>query len=369
MALQDQKTPLYDAHVALGAKIVPFAGFQMPVQYAGIVQEHNAVREAAGIFDVSHMGEIMVQGEHAFDFIQNLVSNDASKLYDGRVMYTAMCNDEGGIIDDLLVYRFAQNEWMLVVNASNIEKDWAWMQAHNPMGATLKNFSDFMSLIAIQGPKAFDIVQSLTDLPLHDLKYYHCLYPATKSFLDCQHAVISHTGYTGEAGLEIYCENDSAIRVWNTLLEAGASLGLQPAGLGARDTLRLESGFCLYGNDLNEQTSPLEAGLGWVTKLDKPAFIGRDALIAQKAKGIPRKLVAFIMNERAIPRHEYRILSESGEVIGEVTSGTQSPILNKGIGMGYVQNLPEYTKVGSTIFIEIRGKTFPATVRKTPLHK
>jgi aminomethyltransferase len=369
MATELKTTPLRNVHIALGAKMVPFAGYEMPVQYSGIIDEHMSVRQTAGLFDVSHMGEIMVQGEQAFEFVQNLVSNDASKLYDGRVMYAVMCNEHGGIVDDLLVYRFAQDNWMLVVNASNIEKDWAWMQAHNPMNATLKNFSDDMSLLAIQGPKAFEIVQSLTDIPLEGLKYYHCIYVQNQQFLNCQHAVISHTGYTGEAGLEIYCENESAERVWNALMEAGAALGLKPAGLGARDTLRLESGYCLYGNDINDDTNPLEAGLGWVTKLDKGAFVGRDAVIAAKADGIKRRLVAFVMEEKAIPRHGYPILSPDGAVIGEVTSGSQSPILGKGIGLGYVQNLPAFTAPQSAIAIQIRGKSLQASIQKPPLHK
>ncbi len=349
--------------------MVPFAGFEMPVQYSGIIEEHMAVREAAGLFDVSHMGEVYVRGPKAFDFVQHLVTNDASKLYDGRAMYTAMCTEKGGIVDDLLVYRFHETEYLLVINAANIDGDFAWMQAHNPMKADLYNASDEWALLAIQGPKAIDIVQSVTDIALAELKYYHFLHPEPGTFLGAERILISRTGYTGEKGLELYCAPADAPIVWKALMEAGANDGLMPTGLGARDTLRLEAGFCLYGNDITTETNPLEAGLGWITKLDKPDFVGAEALRTIKAEGTSRKLVAFIMDERGIPRQGYPILAQDETPVGEVTSGTQSPILEQGIGMGYVPNDPAYTTPGSPLLIQVRRRTLRATVQKPPLHK
>lgn len=363
------QTPLHTSHVALGARMMGFGGFDMPVQYSSIKEEHMAVREAAGLFDVSHMGEVFVTGPQAFNFVQQLVTNDASKLYDGRAMYTAMCKPDGGIVDDLLVYRFAEDRFMMVINASNIDKDFAWMQSNNPMGATLENRSDQIALMAIQGPKAMEIVQKLTDVALDEIKYYHFQEMPSGAFLGCDFAILSHTGYTGESGLEIYCDTDHAVAVWDALLDAGADHGLKPAGLGARDTLRLESGFCLYGNDMDEQTNTYEAGLGWITKPDKGDFIGRDALLEAKTNGPNRKLVGFVMEERSIPRHGYPILDADGNEIGVVTSGSQSPILEKGIGLGYVPNDPAYTTPGSEIAVSVRGKAFPARVQKPPFHK
>ncbi len=364
-----KQTPLHDAHVALGARMMGFAGFDMPVQYTSIVEEHLAVRQAAGLFDVSHMGEVFAHGPHAFDFVQRLVTNDAAKLYDGRAMYTVMCRPDGGVVDDLLVYRLAEDRYLLVVNASNIEKDFAWMQANNPMNATLDDASDAVALMAIQGPRAFAIVQKLTDVPLGEIAYYHFKEPPAGAFLGCRHTIVSHTGYTGEPGLEIYCEAERAEAVWNALLQAGHDAGLKPAGLGARDTLRLESGFCLYGNDLTETTNPYEAGLGWITKPDKGDFIGREALLAVKQAGPARRLVGFVMQERGIPRHDYPLLSAEGEEIGVVTSGSQSPVLQQGIGLGYVPNDPAYTTPGALLAVSVRGRAVPARVVKPPFHK
>lgn len=349
--------------------MMPFAGFDMPVQYSGIVEEHKAVREAAGLFDVSHMGEILVKGPHALDFVQHLVTNDASKLYDGRAMYSAMCRPDGGILDDLIVYRVAEDFYFIVVNASNIDGDFQWMTTNNPMKADLSNVSDDMALIAIQGPKSFDIVQPLVDKDLSGLPFYHFLQLDKEEFLGCETAFLSHTGYTGERGLEIYCENASASRVWNELLERGAGLGLKPAGLGARDTLRLESGYCLYGNDITVDTNPFEAGLGWVTKLDKGDFIGREALQQVKEFGPDRKLVGFVMLDRGVPRHGYPVLDEAGNEVGVVTSGTQSPLLGQGIGLAYVKRDEALTAPGSAIRIGVRDRHLRAEVKKPPFHK
>ncbi len=364
-----KQTPLYSTHLALGARMMAFAGFDMPVQYSGIVDEHMAVRRAAGLFDVSHMGEIFVRGSQAFDFVQNLATNDVGRLYDGRALYTVMCNENGGIVDDLLVYRLSEREFMLVINASNIEKDFSWMQAHNPMGAELVNASDSIALLAVQGPRSIEIVQALTDQSLSDLQYYHFLRMPPGSFFGCAFAILSRTGYTGEPGIEIYCDPDKASGIWKALMEEGSSLGLKPVGLGARDTLRLEAGFCLYGNDLTEETNPLEAGLGWVTKLDKGEFVGSDALRSIRGSGTNRKLIGFVLNDRGIPRHGYPIVSDNGTEIGVVTSGAPSPILGKGIGLGYVTNEDAYTQPGRSVGISVRGKPLPATVEKPPFHK
>ncbi len=365
-----QQTSLHDIHVALGARMMPFGGFDMPVQYSGIIDEHMAVRNAAGLFDVSHMGEFLVEGPGAFDTVQHLVTNDASKLYDGRAMYTAMCTESGGIVDDLLVYRKNDSAFMLVVNASNIEKDWAWVNKHLQPDTKLTNISSDTALIAIQGPAAFEIVQSVTRVDISDLKFYHFLMPEAGAFLGLNHVILSHTGYTGEKGLEIYTNAADAPVVWNRLMQAGQEHGLKPIGLGARDTLRLESGFCLYGNDITEETSPFEAGLGWITKLNKDDFVGKSALERIKAGTPDRKLVGFVMSERGIPRHENVIVDYStGTEIGIVTSGTQSPVLGKGIGMGYVPNDPQYTSPGSVIAISSRGKAREAVITKPPFHK
>lgn len=362
-------TPLHAVHQALGARMMPFGGFDMPVQYSGIIDEHMAVREAAGLFDVSHMGEVEVRGPEAFDFVQHLVTNDVSKLYDGKALYTVMCRPDGGIVDDLLVYQRGENDYLLVVNAANIEKDWNWMVTNNPMKAHLRNASDDVALLALQGPRALDILQSVTDVPLDEVKYYHFVEPEPGTFLSCERALLSRTGYTGEPGFEIYCEPEKAVDVWNALMDAGAAHGLKPAGLGARDTLRLEAGFSLYGSDLSEDTNPLEAGLGWVVKLEAGDFIGREALHAIKEAGPARKLVGFVLEERGIPRSGCTIRSQDGEAIGEVTSGSQSPVLKQGIGLGYVRNVPDYMQPGQPLLIDVRGRLLPATVKKPPLHK
>ncbi|HIL56509.1 MAG TPA: glycine cleavage system aminomethyltransferase GcvT, partial [Rhodothermales bacterium] len=362
-----QTTPLHDRHLALGAKMMPFAGFDMPVQYAGILDEHRAVREAAGLFDVSHMGEVAVQGPGALAFLQRLVTNDVSKVADGQAQYTVMCHESGGAVDDLLVYRFAEDDWMLVINASNIEKDLAHIRSlHAASGAdcTVTDRSDETALLALQGPKAFEILQRVSDAVPADLPFYRFVRPAAGAFLGCEDVIVSHTGYTGEAGVEIYCSPGDAPRVWDALLEAGADLGLVPAGLGARDTLRLESGFCLYGHELTDETTPLEAGLGWVTKLETKdgepiAFVGADAIRQQKAAGVPRKLVGFVVDGRGIAREGYPIVNTEGEEIGTVTSGSQSPALGSGIGLGFVPNDAAYTAPGTRLAVRVRSREVP----------
>jgi aminomethyltransferase len=363
-----QKTPLHAAHEALGARMMEFGGFDMPVQYSSIIEEHRAVREAAGLFDVSHMGEVAVRGPNAFDFVQQLVTNDAASLYDGRAMYTVMCTPDGGIVDDLLVYRRSEEEYMLVINAANIDGDVAWMRDHNDAGAEIVDQSDDVALLALQGPNAFDIAQPLLDASLDDLKYYHFLEAEGGAFMDVSQAIVSRTGYTGEPGLELYLPTDEAERVWETLLEEGASHGLKPAGLGARDTLRLEAGFCLYGNDITRETNPYEAGLGWIVKLDSGPFVGHEALRAINDEGPDRKLVGFVAIERGIPRHDYPLETPGGDEIGVVTSGSQSPILETGIGLGYVPNDPAYTEPGTELRIGGR-RPFAVEVRKPPFHK
>lgn len=361
------RTPLYDEHVRRGARMMDFGGWAMPVQYSGIIEEHHAVRQAAGLFDVSHMGEIWVTGPNATAFVQHLVTNDASKIADGQAMYSAMCNPSGGIVDDLLAYRFSDERWMLVVNASNIDKDWHHMQAHNPMDAELSNASDATSLLALQGPKAHAIASKLAGFDTSEIPYYR--FREADGFLGIDGVILSHTGYTGEPGLEIYAPTVAAQPIWDALMEAGADDGLLPAGLGARDTLRLEAGFSLYGNDLSDDTTPLEAGLGWVVKLDAGDFVGRDALVAQKEAGLERKLVGFVVEGRGIPRHGDAIVDADDNEVGHVTSGSQSPNLSKGIGMGYVPNDPAYTTVGSPLRIQQRRKVLEAVVAKRPFHK
>lgn len=364
-----QRTPLHDRHVALGAKMVPFAGFDMPVQYSGILDEHHAVRSAAGLFDVSHMGEVLVSGPQALDFVQHLVSNNVAALSDGKAQYTVMCREDGGIVDDLLVYRRGEQDYLLVINASNIEGDVAWMRANNPMGATIEDISADTGLLALQGPAAFDILKAATGFDASTLAFYTFAEPADGTFLGLSNVIVSRTGYTGEPGVEIYTRASDAGLVWDALLQHGASFGLKPAGLGCRDTLRLESGYCLYGNDITTETNPLEAGLGWVTKLDASDFVGSQRLREIKAAGPGRKLVGFVASERGIPRHGYAIQDANGNVIGEVTSGTQSPVLGKGIGLGYVANDPSLTAPGSVLHVENRGRTFAVTVAKPPFHK
>ena len=356
-------TALTHVHIKAGAKMVPFAGFNMPVQYAGINAEHEAVRKAVGVFDVSHMGEFILKGENALALIQKVCSNDASKLYDGKVQYACLPNEEGGIVDDLLVYRIDALTYMLVVNASNIDKDWQWITERNDMGVDMKNISDRTSLLAIQGPKAAEALQSLTNIPLAQMEYYTF---KKGTFAGIDNVVISATGYTGAGGFEIYFDNQHAEHLWDAIFKAGEPFGIKPVGLGARDTLRLEMGFCLYGNDIDDTTSPLEAGLGWVTKFNK-TFTNSDALLAQKQAGVSRKLVGIEMIDRGIPRHDYPIVDADGNVIGKVTSGTQSPSLQKAIGMGYVKT--EFAAEGTEIYISIRDNKIKAKVAKPPFYK
>jgi aminomethyltransferase len=350
-------------HIKLGAKMVPFAGYNMPVSYSGLIEEHLTVRNAVGVFDVSHMGEFRLKGDKALELIQLVTSNDASKLTDGKVQYSCLPNDKGGIVDDLLVYRYKADEYYLVVNASNIEKDWNWIKQHNTFGVEMINMSDGMSLLAVQGPKAITTLQKLTSIDLSKMEYYTFAIGTLAGFDD---VIISNTGYTGAGGFEIYFANEVAEKIWNAVFEAGAEFGIKPIGLGARDTLRLEMGFCLYGNDIDDTTSPIEAGLGWITKFSKN-FINSTELLKQKENGTNRKLIGFEMIERGIPRHDYPIADVNGNIIGKVTSGTQSPSLNKAIGMGYVSTL--HTKVDSEIYIVIREKNVKAKVVKTPFIK
>ena len=358
-----KNTALTNTHIALGAKIVPFAGYNMPVQYVGINAEHETVRTAVGVFDVSHMGEFILKGEGALELIQKVCSNDASKLYDGKVQYSCLPNENGGIVDDLLVYRMDEKTYMLVVNASNIEKDWDWISKFNSYGVDMKNISDRTSLLAVQGPKAAEALQSLTDTDLAAMEYYTFV---KGTFAGVDNVVISATGYTGAGGFELYFDNEHADKIWKAIFEAGAPFGIQPIGLGARDTLRLEMGFCLYGNDIDDSTSPLEAGLGWITKFTKD-FVNSSNLAAQKEAGLKNKLVGFEMIDRGIPRHDYEICDASGKVIGKVTSGTQSPSLQKAIGLGYVQS--DFAKEDTEIFINIRENLVKAQVVKFPFYK
>lgn len=358
-----KNTALTDTHIALGAKMVPFAGFNMPVQYSGINDEHETVRTGVGVFDVSHMGEFILKGEKALDLIQMVSSNDASKLYDGKIQYGYLPNETGGIVDDFLTYRIDENTYFLVVNASNIEKDWNWISKYNSFGVDMKNISDETSLFAVQGPKAADALQSLTDIELASMEYYSF---AKGTFAGVENVLVSATGYTGAGGFEIYVANEDAQKVWDAIFEAGAAYGIKPIGLGARDTLRLEMGFCLYGNDIDDTTSPLEGGLGWVTKFTKE-FVNSANLKAEKEAGIKKKLVGFEMIDRGIPRHDYEIVDAEGNKIGRVTSGTQSPTLKKSIGLGYVDNA--FAKEGTEIFISIRNQSIKAKVVKPPFVK
>ncbi|KAA3625619.1 MAG: glycine cleavage system aminomethyltransferase GcvT [Flavobacterium sp.] len=358
-----KNTALSHIHEALGAKMVPFAGYNMPVSYEGVNAEHETVRNAVGVFDVSHMGEFLITGPNALDLIQKVCSNDASKLVDGQAQYSCFPNENGGIVDDLIVYRLDAEKWLLVVNASNIDKDWEWISSHNSMNADMRNLSEDYSLLAIQGPKAVEAMQSLTSVDLSEISFYTF---KVADFAGIEHVIISATGYTGSGGFEIYCKNNEVEQVWNKVLEAGAHYGIKPVGLAARDTLRLEMGYCLYGNDIDSTTSPLEAGLGWITKFTKD-FINSDALLKQKEEGVPRKLVGFQLEERGIPRQGYDIVGDNEEVVGKVTSGTMSPSLNIGIGLGYVPT--ELSKPGTSIGIQIRKNVVPATVVKLPFYK
>jgi len=357
------KTALHDIHESLGAKMVPFAGYNMPVSYSGIRQEHEAVRNGVGVFDVSHMGEFILKGERALELIQKVSSNDASKLVPGKVQYACMPNEEGGIVDDLLIYMLDEQSYMMVVNASNIDKDWDWISEHNIMGVEMHNISDKTTLLAVQGPKALQALESLTEMNLTNQKYY-----SFDKGIFCGHenVLVSSTGYTGAGGFEIYLENQYAEDIWNRIFESGAAMNIQPVGLGARDTLRLEMGFCLYGNDIDDTTSPIEAGLGWITKFSKE-FVNCRALEQQKLDGVQKKLVGFVLLERGIPRQGYPILDKQNKNIGEVTSGTMSPSLGTPIGMGYV-NIGSSSS-GSEIFIGIRGKAIKSEVVKMPFYK
>lgn len=356
------RTALYDKHVALGAKMVPFAGFEMPVQYSGVTEEHFAVREKVGIFDVSHMGQFFIEGSEAKNLLQYVTTNNLDTLESGKAQYTCLPNRSGGIVDDLIVYKMDDEKYFVVVNASNIDKDWNHIQKFNEkFGAQMSNVSDEMSLIAVQGPKAEETLQKLTDTNLSEIPYYAFTVGSVAGVAD---VILSNTGYTGSGGFEIYFKNEDAGQLWDALISAGAEFGLLPCGLAARDTLRLEKGFCLYGNDIDDTTSPLEAGLGWITKLDKEDFVDKEFFTNQKQEGIKRKLVGFEMAEKAIPRHDYPVMDAEGAVIGKVTSGTMSPMKKTGIGLAYVDK-PHF-KVGTEIFIRIRNKDVPANVVKLP---
>jgi len=358
-----KNTALTHIHESLGAKIVPFAGYNMPVQYEGINAEHETVRNSVGVFDVSHMGEFLIEGENALDLIQRATSNDASTLEIGDAQYSCMPNATGGIVDDLIVYRIKDNRYLLVVNASNIEKDWNWISSLNDKNAEMKDLSEGYSLLAIQGPKAVEAMQSITSVDLASIPFYKF---KIGDFAGIEHVIISATGYTGSGGFEIYCKNDEAEQIWNKVFEAGKDFGIKPIGLAARDTLRLEMGYCLYGNDIDDTTSPIEAGLGWITKFTKD-FTNSEGIKLQKEEGVNRRLKAFELDERGIPRQGYDIVDENGSKIGHVTSGTMSPSLKKGIGMGYVNK--GHTKLGTKLFIQVRNKAVPATIVRLPFYK
>ncbi len=355
-----KNTALTHLHISLTAKMVPFAGYTMPVQYGNLIEEHKQVRNSVGVFDVSHMGEFYIKGEKALDLIQKVTSNDATKLSDGKVQYSCLPNDKGGIVDDLLVYRFKENEYFLVVNAGNIEKDWDWIKSHNTDGVEMQNLSSEYSLLAVQGPKAISTIQKITTTILSEMPYYTFV---VGSVAGIENVIISNTGYTGAGGFELYVLNSDAEKLWKALFAAGEEFDIMPIGLGARDTLRLEMGFCLYGNDIDDTTSPIEAGLGWITKFTKN-FINANHHKAIKENGVRKKLVGFEMIDRGIPRQHYEIHDGDGNEIGKVTSGTQSPSLGKAIGMGYVKK--EFAKADTEIFISIRNKAVKAIVRKLP---
>ena len=359
--METKQVPLNDLHEKLGAKMVPFAGYNMPVRYSSDIEEHMAVRQSVGVFDVSHMGEFKVEGPHALDLIQRITSNDASKLVDGQAQYTCLPNENGGIVDDLIIYRMKENDYFIVVNASNIEKDWNWFVRYNTKGATLKNISDDICLFAVQGPKARCVLQKLTTTDLSAIKYYHF---AVGEFAGVENVIMSNTGYTGAGGFEIYVNKKDAEKTWNAIFEAGKDENIKPIGLGARDTLRLEMGFCLYGNDIDDSTSPLEAGLGWITKFTKD-FTNAANVKKQKDDGVKKKLIGFKMIDKGIPRHDYQLKDATGNIIGKVTSGTQSPMLGIGIGLGYVAT--EFSSPGSEIYVDVRGRNLKAVVSKLPL--
>lgn len=352
--------PLNDIHIKLGAKMVPFAGYNMPVRYSSDIEEHMTIRKGVGVFDVSHMGEFLVQGPEALDLIQRVTSNDASKLVDGQAQYSCLPNETGGIVDDLLVYKFKDEDYMLVVNASNIEKDWNWISKFNSKNAVLKNISDDICLFAVQGPRALTVLQKLTAVDLGSVKYYHF---AKGEFAGISEVILSNTGYTGAGGFEIYVDKRHAETIWNAIFTSGKEFDIKPIGLGARDTLRLEMGFCLYGNDIDDTTSPIEGGLGWITKFSKP-FTNSAAIKRQRETGVDRKLVGFKMVDKGIPRHDYTIKASDGSTIGKVTSGTMSPVLGIGVGLGYVNVVK--ANPGSEIFIDVRGRALKAEVTKLP---
>jgi len=358
-----KNTALTEKHIALGAKMVPFAGYIMPVQYEGVTIEHETVRNGVGVFDVSHMGEFILKGEKALELIQKFSSNDASKLFNGKAQYSCIPNGNGGIVDDLIIYQLNENEYFLVVNASNIQKDWDWISSQNDLGVEMKNVSDEYSLLAIQGPDAAKAMQSLTDVDLSNMTYYTFEH---NRFAGIDNVMISATGYTGSGGFEIYVRNEDANALWDKVFEAGKAFNIKPIGLAARDTLRLEMGFCLYGNDINDETSPLEAGLGWITKFTKD-FVDSEFLMKQKEEGVNKKLVGFEMVDRGIPRKNYEIYDEQSNCVGIVTSGTMSPSLKIGIGLGYV-NVP-LNKVDTEILIAVRNKKLKAKVVKLPFYK
>ena len=358
-----KQVPLNDVHVALGAKMVPFAGFNMPVQYEGVNIEHETVRNNVGVFDVSHMGLFKISGDKALDLVQRVTSNDASVLVPGKAQYSYLPNDKGGIVDDIITYKVSDTEYLMVVNASNIDKDFEWISSNNSMDAAFENLSDQYSLLAIQGPKANEAMQSLTNVDLANLKFYTF---EVGTFAGKENVIVSATGYTGSGGIEIYAKNEDVVHIWNEVLKAGEQFGIKPIGLAARDTLRLEMGYCLYGNEINDTTSPIAAGLGWVTKFTKD-FVNSENIKVDKENGVATKLIGFELIDRGIPRHDYEIVDAEGNVIGHVTSGTQSPSLNKGVGMGYVNK--EFAKEGSEIYIRIRKNDVKAQVVKTPFYK
>ena len=359
-----KNTALTKIHESLGAKMVPFAGYNMPVSYEGVNIEHETVRMGVGVFDVSHMGEFLISGPKALELIQKVTSNDASKLTIGKAQYSCLPNETGGIVDDLIVYKIKEDQYLLVVNASNIDKDWDHISRYNnDFGADMRNISEGYSLLAIQGPKAVEAMQALTSIDLSTIKFYNF---EVADFAGIDHVIISATGYTGSGGFEIYCKNEEVVQIWDKIFEAGAAFNIKPIGLAARDTLRLEMGYCLYGNDINDSTSPLEAGLGWITKFTKD-FVNSEALAKQKEEGVTKKLVAFELDEKGIPRHDYDIVDQKGVKIGVVTSGTMSPSMGKGIGLGYVPT--SIAQNGGKIFIQIRKNIVPATIVKLPFYK
>lgn len=358
-------TPFTDLHIGLGAKMHEFAGYNMPIEYTGIIDEHMTVVNSVGVFDVSHMGEFWVKGPHALEFLQRVTSNDVSVLQQGKAQYTCFVNEEGGIVDDFIVYNYEPEKYLLVVNAANTEKDWNWCQRWNTMGAELENASDHMGQLAIQGPKAIETLQKLTNCDLLNIPFYAF---ETATFAGVDNVIISNTGYTGAGGFELYFYPEYGTQIWDAIFEAGADFGIKPVGLGARDTLRLEMGYCLYGNDLDDATTPLQAGLGWITKfVDNKPFVGREVLEAEKSEGVQRKLCCFELVDKGIPRHGYEIVNADGEVIGVVTSGSMSPVMKVGVGMGYVSTA--YAKVGTEIFIRVRNRNLKANVVKPPFRK